>query len=76
MRDGLQMQVIEPQHHLPHDIDSLSLRETFQFLKTFEQLSALHNLWNYIIIVFIFQQINNSDDFRMTFAPQDAELIF
>ena len=76
MRDWLQMQVVEPQHNLPDNIDRLSLCETFQFLKTFEQLSALHNLWNDIIIVFIFQQINNSDDFRMTFATQDAELIF
>ena len=54
MRDWLQMQVVEPQHNLPDNIDRLSLCETFQFLKTFEQLSPLNDLWNYIIIVFIF----------------------
>ena len=54
MRDWLQMQVVEPQHNLPDNIDRLSLCETFQFLKTFEQLSPLNDLWNDIIVVFIF----------------------
>ena len=70
------MQIIEPKHDLPNNVDRLSLGETLELLKPFEELAPFDDLGDDVIIVLVFQQIHNANDLGMAFAAQDAQLVF
>jgi len=54
MRDALQMHVIETQHDLMDNINSLRFSEARHFWKSIEQFPAFHNLGHNIVVVGIF----------------------
>ena len=67
--------VVEAKHDLAHDVGGLALGEVVQPCESVEELTALHHLRYDVEVVFVFDQVHNSDNIRMRLLTQDAELI-
>mgnify|MGYP006091901929 CR=1 FL=1 len=75
MRDTLQMHVVESKHNLMDNIYSLRFSEGRHFWKSIEKLTTFHDLRHNVVVVGIFDQINDSDDVRMRFFAKDWKFI-
>ena len=69
MGDRLQVHVVESQHDLVDDVHSLALCEAGNLWKSLEKLTTFYKLRHNVVIVVVFDQVNDSDDVWVRFLP-------
>ena len=75
MRNALQVHIIETKHNLVNYVNSLRLSKARHFGKPIKQFPTFYDLRHNIVIVSIFNQINDSDEIRVRFFSKDRQLI-
>lgn len=69
------MHVVQAEHYLADDVCGLALGEAVEFGQSVEQLTALDNLRNDVVIVIIFNEVHNPNDIGMRFFTENLQLI-
>ena len=69
------MQVIEPEHNLMNDISCLPFWKTNELCQPFEKFTSFDSFRHHVVVVDVFDQVDDPDDIWMTFATQNGKFV-
>ena len=69
------MKIIQSEHDLLNDICCLLFCKTLKLTKSFKKFATFNDFWDYVVILLVFHEVNNSDYLRMTLTSKNRKLV-